>query len=107
MASDHGLWRAGAVEDKAFILGEALLGGGQTPSDLLAGKAVAVAPWHPDAPDVTMRFEARGHGYTFSIDGGPVLQVEDDRFSDGVGIGVWVDRTQVAVTDFRLYALAQ
>lgn len=108
MPEDHGMWRGGiAMLQHAFITAEVVYPNSQVPAELTASKAVAIAAWRPNQPDVVLRFEARGHRYTLSVDNALTLQVDDDRFPGGNTVGVWTDRTQIAVKDFRIYSLAQ
>jgi hypothetical protein len=104
---DVGVWRAGRVNNADFLLGEALVPGGQTPQALLLSKALVFRYASMNTGTVRLRFEANGHQYTFGAYGQPAFRVNDDRYSAGTSIGVWSDQTAIRVSDFRLYALAE
>ena len=62
-------------------------------------------PFDPGKGRHTYRFEARGTLLRFFIDGGNVLEVNDNRYLTGSQLGLWCYQAQLNVTSFKIIAL--
>jgi len=62
-------------------------------------------PFDPGKGRHTYRFEAKGTLLRFFIDGGNVLEVNDNRYLTGSQLGLWCYQTQLSVTSFKISAL--
>jgi serine/threonine protein kinase len=62
-------------------------------------------PFDPGKGKHTYRFEAKGNLLRFFIDGGNVIEVNDNRYLTGSQLGLWSYQTQLSVTSFKIIAL--
>jgi serine/threonine protein kinase len=62
-------------------------------------------PFDPGKGRHTYRFEAKGTLLRFFIDGGNVLEVNDNRYLTGSLLGLWCYQAQLSVTSFKIIAL--
>ncbi len=62
-------------------------------------------PFDPGKGRHTYRFEAKGTLLRFFIDGGNVLEVNDNRYLTGSLLGLWCYQAQLNVTSFKIIAL--
>jgi hypothetical protein len=62
-------------------------------------------PFDPGKNRHTYRFEAKGNLLRFFIDGGNVLEVNDNRYLTGSLLGLWCYQTQLSVTGFKIISL--
>lgn len=62
-------------------------------------------PFEPGGAVHRYRLEVRGNELTVLIDGGTVLRVMDNRYSNAGRVGLWSDRAQITVHSFEITPL--
>jgi hypothetical protein len=73
--------------------------------DLMSANPLAESPFKPHAAWHTYRVEVKGNTIMVRIDGGSVFQVTDNKYLAAGRIGLWSDRCQISVRNFKIIIL--
>ena len=71
----------------------------------MSDNPLAESPFKPHAAWHTYRVEVKGNTITVRIDGGVVFQVTDNKYLAAGRIGLWSDRCQISVRNFKIILL--